>query len=207
MHKILYLIIFTCFICFNVNSQDIQSSTTGFSGYAAFSYSSWTSESFFLSDLAELEPNGLGIKIGIGYGITEKLSIHANHYGLSFNRNLEWNKFNISMQTLNARFSFGATLSKWRPNFEAGLVAVSNKVDPVLFDGFDDVELKNSGVGLHLGGGLNYYVNTNLTISAQASYKYGSFSDITISGTDYDPEENVDFAILLINLGVRYFID
>jgi len=207
MNKIIYPLICMCLISFNLHSQDVQSSTNGFSVYGAFSYSSWTSESFFLSDLAELEPTGFGFKLGVGYGLSESLSIHANHYSLSFNRNFDWDSFNFSMQTLSARFSFGATLSKWRPIFEAGLARVSNKVDPIFFDGFDNLELRNSGFGLHVGGGINYHVNTNIAISAQANYMFGSFSNTTISGVEYDPGESVDFGLLNINLGVRYFID
>lgn len=207
MNKIIVTLILSTFTFIQLKAQDIQSSSTGFSAYGAFTYSSWSSESFFLSDLSELEPIGLGLKLGVGYGFTERLSVHANHYSVSFNREFDWDRFNFSMQTLSARFTFGATLSKWRPLFEGGLSLVSNKVDPISLGTIDEFELRNKGLGLHLGGGINYYINTNLVISAQANYVYGSFSNTELSGETYDPEETVDFALLHFNVGVRYFID
>jgi len=207
MYKQIIPIIVFYFFSLSLKGQDIQSSASGFSVYGGFSYSSWSSESFFLGDLADLEPTGIGYKLGIGYGITEKVSVHANHYGLSFSRENDWNTYSISMQTLGTRFSFGATLSKWRPTFEVGLARVSNKVDPVFFDGFDNLELRSNGYGLHLGGGVNYHINTNMAICLQGNYMYGNFSETTFSGIEYDPQEDVDFGILNINLGFRYFID
>ena len=202
-----FIIPFLLLFSSSLDGQDIQSSATGFSAYGGISYSTWSSESFFLSDLAELEPTGLGFKLGVGYGISEKISFHASHSAISYAQEFDWNTYNISMQTLSARFTFGATLSKWRPTFEAGAAFVSNKVDPVSFDGFDDLELQNRGTGLHLGGGINYHINTNFAISLQGNYIYGNFSTTRFSGTEFDPNEDVDFAILNINLGVRYFID
>jgi len=207
MNKLIILILTIFSFSISLRGQDIQSSATGFSFYGGFSYSSWSSESFFLSELSELEPTGFGYKIGVGYGITEKMSVHANHYGLSFSREFDWDTYSITMQTISARFTFGATLSKWRPNFEAGLAIVSNKVDPVSLDTLDELELFNNGLGLHLGGGLNYHINTNFAICLQGNYMYGGFSKTTLSGTEYDPGEDVDFGIFNINLGVRYFID
>ena len=207
MYKAILTTLLILHLSITINSQDIQSSATGFSIYGGLSYSSWTSESFFLGELAETEPTGYGYKLGVGYGINERISIHANHYGLYFNQEFDWNSFSINMQTLSARFTFGATLSKWRPTFEAGMALVSNKVDPVAFDGYDDWELRNKGLGLHLGGGISYHINTALSICLQGNYMYGNFSSITFSGTEYDPEEDVDFGILNINLGVRYYID
>jgi len=188
-------------------SQDVQSSASGFSVQGAFSYSSWSSDSFFLSDLADSEPLGIGLKLGVGYGISEKISLHANFYSLSFQREFEWDTFNFTSQTLGARFTFGATLSKWRPNFEVGLARVVNNIGPVFFDSIDNLELRNSGFGIQLGGGVDYYINTNLAITAQANYLFGNFSDSTFSGVQFDPQEEVDYDILNINLGVRYFID
>jgi len=188
-------------------SQDVQSSASGFSVHGAFSYSSWSSDSFFLSDLADSEPVGIGLKLGVGYGISEKISLHANFYSLSFQREFEWDTFNFTSQTLGARFTFGATLSKWRPNFEFGLARVVNNIGPVFFDSIDNLELRNSGFGIQLGGGVDYYINTNLAITAQANYLFGNFSDSTFSGVQFDPQEEVDYDILNINLGVRYFID
>ena len=207
MNKLIIPVIISFVLSLSVQGQDIQSSATGFSVYGGFSYSHWSSESFFLGELSELEPTGLGYKLGVGYGITEKISIHANHYGLSFIQEFDWNTYSINLQTLSARFTFGATLSKWRPTFEAGLAYIRNKVDPISFDGLDDLELRNTGFGLHLGGGINYHINTNMGISLQGNYMYGNFSETTISGIDYDLEEDVDFGVLNINIGFRYFFD
>ena len=207
MNKIVCSIVFAFSISSCLVSQDIQSSSTGFSVSAAFSYSTWNSESFFLGDLAELEPTGIGIKIGAGYGFNERISVHANYYGLSFKQENEWETFNITLQTLSARWTFGATLSKWRPSFEAGLAYGRNKVDPVQFDGFDELEVINSGFGIHLGGGINYYVTTNIAVHILGDYVFGNFTSTTLSGIEFSPDEDVDYTVLNINFGVRYFFD
>jgi len=202
---IIFLAIIDLSTC--LTGQDIRSSANGVSFYSAFSYSSWSSESFFLSELSELEPLGTGVKLGLGYGINEKLSVHLNHYSLSFNREYDWDRFSFSMETLSTRFTFGATLSKWRPLLELGLSVIRNKVDPISLGNFDKLELRNNGIGAHIGGGVNYYVTTNIAISAQGNYVFGSFSNTDLSGESYDPEETVDFGVFHINLGVRYFLD
>lgn len=208
MYKIFILIVSMIALTDDdLHGQDILSSASGFSVQGAFSYSSWSSDSFFLSDLADSEPVGIGLKLGVGYGITEKISLHANFYSLSFQREFEWDTFNFTSQTLGARFTFGATLSKWRPNFEFGLARVVNTIGPVFFDTIDNLELRNSGLGIQLGGGVDYYINTNIAITAQANYLFGNFSDTTFSGVQFDPQEDVDYGILNINVGVRYFID
>ena len=201
------LLIISLFFANHIFAQDIQSSTSGFSVYGGASISGWSSESFFLSDLAESEPGGFGFKLGLGYGFNEKFSVHLQHYNSTFKKVFDWDTFSFSSETLSARFTFGATLSKWRPYIEAGLATARNKVDPITIDNAGSFELRNTGFGIHTGGGLNFHINSSLAISAQANYLFGSFSDITISGEIYDPEENVDFGILHINFGIRYYID
>lgn len=206
--KNLFITILCLFFAFKLSyGQDIQSSGSGFSVYGGLSYSSWVSESVFLSGLAELEPTGGGIKLGVAYGITEKVGVNLDHYSLSFANQNEWNTFRIAMQSLSARFTFGATLSKFRPFAEVGIARVSNRIDPVFFDGFDNLILDNTGFGLHLGGGLNFYINTNLAISLSVTYMTGIFSTISLSEVAFEPFEDVDFAVLNVNLGARYFFD
>lgn len=77
----------------------------------------------------------------------------------------------------------------------------------MFFDNVDNLELRNTGIGIHLGGSVDYYINTNLVVALQASYTSGNFTDTTFSGIAFDSQEDLDYGILNISLGVRYFID
>lgn len=190
-----------------LSGQDVKSSASGFSINANGIYSSWSSDSFFIGDLAEIDPNGTGFNIGVGYGFNQRFSAHL-HYGIAnYNKNDEWDSFTTSNIDISGRISFGATLKSLKPYLGAGISIVDMKIDPVTFGDGELYELKNSGVGFILNGGLDYFVKTNLSIGVQGEFNVGSFSDITISGQTIEVEESVDFSYFKINLGVRYYFD
>lgn len=190
-----------------IMAQDVRSSASGFSVNSNGIYSSWSSDSFFLGDLAEIDPNGTGFNIGVGYGFNQRFSAHF-HYSLSnFNMNDEWDSFSVSSIDLSGRISFGATLKALKPYLGAGISSVSMKIDPVTFGDEQLYELKNSGLGFLFNGGLDYFIKTNLSVGFQGEFNIGTFSDISLSGQSVELDESVDFSYFKINLGVRYYFD
>lgn len=203
-------IIFTLFLMALVSwvvGQDVRSSASGFSINANGIYSSWSSESFFLGELAEIDPNGTGFNLGVGYGFNQRFSAHLHYSNANFNMNDEWDAFNVTSIDLTGRISFGATLKALKPYLGAGISSVSMKVDPVTFGDEALYELKNSGLGFIFNGGVDYFIKTNLSVGLQGELNIGSFSDISLSGQSIELDESVDFSYFKINLGVRYYFD
>lgn len=207
MKKSTFLLFVLSIFCHTLSSQDIQSSTSGFVLSGSMAYSGWNTDSFFLGELAETEPAGIGYKLTVGYGINERLSISIAHQDLFYNRNYDWQSFKLSQQAILVKFSFGATLSKFRPFLETGINNTTQTIDPVSFDNYDEYELKNSGLGFSIAGGSDYFITTAIAIHLQAEIVGGTFSNISLSGLSYDPGEDVDFGMFNLNLGVRYYFD
>ena len=206
MKNILLTTIFFSYLIV-VNGQDIMSNTAGISASLSPVYASWESESFFLSDLASLEPNGYGINIEVAYGVNQNITAALGFSSLNFNHNEDWQKYSFSLVNVLGRYNFGATLSAFRPFLEAGLSSISNKVDPVSLDNSGSYELRNSGLGFVGGGGLDYFLKSNLCIDLKAQFHSGNFSTSELDGLELEIDENVDYFIFNINLGIKYFFD
>lgn len=196
-----------CFTFSTLSAQDVSSTTSGFSAEVGGQYDNWSSNSNFISDLAEIDPDGYGYKLGVGYGFTEKFSLKVTYNGANFNQNDNWTKFTFTGLDVNGQITFGGTLQKFRPFLGAGISTRTMKVDPVTLDGFGAFELKNTGVGFLGTGGVNYHFLPNLAGAFQFSLIAGDFSDSTISGEEVDLEEDVDFTIIALSLGVKYFFE
>jgi len=188
-------------------SQDIRSTTEGFSASLSGQYSDWESSSFFLSDLAALEPSGIGVKVDVGYGLNQRFSFHLSYQNGNYNRNEGWDAFSISSINASARINFGATLKSFRPYLGAGLSSAHLKVDPVSFDGFGDYELVNKGLGYMIYGGVDFFIKSNISVGGQYTIMPGSFNSTTLSGEQFNIEETVDFNFFIFNLGLRYYFE
>ncbi len=188
-------------------AQDVSSTTSGFSFELGGEYAGWSSNSNFISDLAELDPDGYGYKLGVAYGFSEKLSAGMTYNGLDFNLNDNWTKFSVTGLDVYAQVTFGGTLQKFRPFLAGGISTRTMKVDPVTVDGFGEFELKNTGLGFFATGGANYHFLPNLAGAFQLSLTSGGFSENTISGELVEIDETVDFTILSLSLSVKYFLE
>jgi len=195
------------FAFFTLSAQDVSSTTSGFSFEAGGQYANWSSNSNFISDLAELDPDGYGYKIGVGYGFSEKLSLRLAYSGVDFNLNENWTKFAVTGLDVYGQITFGGTLQKFRPFLGAGISTRSMKVDPVTVAGVGEFELKNTGLGFFGTGGANYHFLPNLAGAFQLNFIAGSFSENTISGEQVDLDETVDLTIIALSLSVKYFFE
>jgi len=177
-------------------AQDISSTTSGFSLEIGGQYAGWSSNSNFISDLAELDPDGYGYRLGIGDGFSEKLNLRLVYNSINFNLNDNWTKFGVTGLDAYGQINFGGTLQKFRPFLGAGLSTRSMKVDPVTLD-----------LGFFGTGGANYHFLPNLAVAFQLSFISGGFSENTISGEQVDVDETVDFTIIAFSLSVNYYFE
>jgi len=182
-------------------SQDIRSSTSGFSVNANGLLSGWSSDSFFLSDLAEEESSGVGFNVGVGYGFDQRFSAHVHYSFASFASDDIWDNFSASSFDVIGRITFGATLRPIRPYLGVGFTSVSMKIDPVFIENFGQFELSSNGIGFLANGGADYFITPNISVGVQAEFSSGTFSDISLSGESIEVDESVDFSFFKVNLG------
>ena len=205
----IYLIIFL--FSFNFTSliaQDIKSNTKGFSLSLSGSIASWDSQSLFLGDLSETEPSGLGIYARVAYGINQNIEVFLAYSALGYKQEFDWDSFNSSTLFVGGRYNFGATLRRFRPFLEGALAINNMTVDPITFDSVNIFKLEVSGVGGTFGGGVHFFIIPALSVSAHGNYSFGNFNTISLSGEELTGlDENVDFGLLTINLGVTYFFN
>ncbi len=204
--KLLATVLFSI-VFFHLSGQDVSSTTSGFSLEIGGQYASWSSNSTFISDLAELDPDGYGYQLGVGYGFSEKYSLRLTYGGTDFNLNDNWTKFAITGLDAYGQITFGGTLQKFRPFLGAGISTRSMKVDPVTIGGSGEFELKNTGIGFFGTGGANYHFLPNLAGSLKLSFITGGFSENTISGDQVSLDETVDFTVIQLSLSVKYFFE
>ncbi len=206
MKNIIGISIILFFCSFTLSAQDIQSNTSGFSASAGVSFSSWGSESSFMEGLANDEPSGFGYFLGFAYGFNQHLGVRYNHYGLNFSKNYDWNRYRTSQNDVLFRYTFGATLARWRPFLQTGLSFVSNTIDPVSIDGIGEYELRSSGVAFDFGGGVDFFLLDKLAIGIVGDYKFGSYGVLKLDDESIDANETVDFNFFNINIGLTYLL-
>jgi hypothetical protein len=209
MKQSIILIAVTCLLLGTKGqAQDIQSSTQGFSINANMNFGSWNSNSYFFGELDEIEPSGVGFGIKIGYGVNQNIEAFLSYNSTSYAREFDWENYNQSTILLGGSYIFGATLRKFRPFVEAALSFNTLMIDPITFDGYTEFELKTSGAGGSLGGGIQYFVKENLSVSATGRVNFGTYNSAALSGMNINiMEENLDFSITTIHIGVSYYFE
>ena len=191
-----------------LSAQDIKSSTKGFSVNLSLVYGSWNSESNFLGNLDELEPAGIGYSLKAAYGINQNVEILLSYDQMAFDREFDWDTYQLSSIDLGARYNFGATLRWFRPFLEGAISFNNLQIDPITFDGNTLFELKSSGAGVTVGGGFHIFIIPNLSFNADGRFGFGNFSSTSLSGTDVgDLGETLDFTTLRLHFGLTYFFE
>lgn len=189
-------------------AQDFKSNTNGFSLSASGSYASWSSESAFMGTLDDSEPTGLGLSLKAAYGFNQNIEAFLAYSTWGFQQEFDWDAYRKSILYVGGRFNFGATLRQFRPFLEAGLVWNSLTIDPITFDLVNLFKLEANGLGGAFGGGVHFFIIPNLSATAHGRYAFGNFSEILLSSNSVTGlNENVDYGVLAIDLGLTYFFD
>ena len=205
MKSAFYILLFIT-ISINLQAQDVRSSVSGFSAELDLSYGEWHTSSFFLGNLAELEPIGGGIQFKIGYGFRERIEVFAAYTTMNYNISDEWDRFINNNIKVGARVHFGATLKRMRPYIEVGISNNKFLMDPIYIDVEGPYELDLSGIGSAPGGGINYFITPNLAAHLNIAFAFGNFSSAEISGQRNEFEENLDYTFFNVGLGMSYFL-
>jgi hypothetical protein len=189
-----------------LHGQDIKSNISGFSISAAGKFSKWTTSSLFLDPLTKGN-TGPGFGFNLSYGFAEKISLYLEYGQSNFDPDEQTDGRHRALSA-GASVHFGATLKSFRPFISAGLSSHSMSFNPVFFTddlfGFE-YDLKVSGIGAEIGVGTQWFTLPNLAITMRVNGQFGSFTNTTISGSEFDPDETLDYRLINIQAGVSYF--
>lgn len=206
-----YFIIFLHFLVSDFSyAQGINSNTEGFYVLLSGQYSNWVSNSNFFADLAELEPNGVGMNLEVGYGVTSAIRLFGSYAQTAFNFNKEFETSRSVNYELGARYTFNGSLNAFRPYLSAGAIWQNMAFDPISYTNnngqqVDNVKLSMGGYGFAGKLGANYYFTPEFALDLSLGLRIGSFSEVYIEG-EYieDYEEVLDFRNIFAGIGVSY---
>lgn len=204
MKKISIVLIASLYSLF-LDAQDIKSTVSGFAADIDVVYGEWSTGSFFLGNLAELEPLGGGLRFKAAYGFMERFQIFLAYSTMEYNISGEWDRFINNNFNFGGRIYFGATLRRWRPYLEMGISSNNFLMDPIYIDTNGPFELELRGIGFSPGGGVNYFLTPSFALQANLNFAFGAFNNVEISGETNEFEETLDFTFYHFSLGASYF--
>ncbi len=209
-----YLILaFSCsLIAFTnqVHSQSIQSISQGFSVHAHGQFAMWNSNSFYLSDVPNEDPNGLGLGIELSYGFTSMISGYLAFGMVNFFNDDKWERYNTKLYRFGGQYNFGGTTSKLRPflivggvyqnfNLNGGVIKMGTEI-------LNDVERVSKGLAAEVGGGVKYHIIPEFALELSVSGQFGQYRSNFANGQDLGIDETVDTQHLFVRLGVGYYL-
>jgi hypothetical protein len=70
----------------------------------------------------------------------------------------------------------------------------------------DDIllDFKTSGTGISLGGGMQWFLSTKLSVDGALHVTQGALNEVTIYGTDEDRESGLGFDASRIEIGATW---
>ncbi len=187
---VLALLILSSTTLFAQGSIEQQSTTKGVSASLNAGYISYTADGIHL----ETE-TGPGFGAQIQYGFSHKFAVAVSYQHFSIATQSEENfdtPYNIDSPypyneiDIVGKFIFGSTDSKLRPNLSIGFNFTRSKetyYDPL----FDFTSLQTySGYSICGGGGIRYFLNTNMSLDLSVLYHSGTFTTTLYNGQDID---------------------
>ena len=187
-----------------LHAQDIVSNTQGVTISATLNYCRWSST---ILTLDELEPNGAGFGLRVGYGFNQRLEMYARMDAHSFKFNLpeKWDTYGMVGLEGGLRLNLGGTLQRLRPFFEAGYTQQFFVADPISFDNdATNYKLQMNGAAVMVAGGLNVFLTHNLALNASLGGSIGRVSRYRLNAIDYT--NTPDIRTLRANVGLTFFI-
>lgn len=198
MRKICILI--SCLLLGTVTYSQVKvrSNTMGFTAAANLHALGWASEYFKYLD--ENAGSGIGGGLRLGYGVTQLIEPYL---GFDFTtlsvKNVDAQGFKMTHIDAGVRFNLGGTILPVRPFVEGGYSFRKGVIDQVV-NGFDYVDVEFSGGTPHLGGGLNYFPSTAISVFARGLFTLGKKSNLEMNGQKLS--EKADVTTFRIGIGV-----
>ncbi len=137
---------------------------------------------------------GFGLGITAAYGFSNLISVFLTLDGSDLDG------ASLGHADLGARFHFRAQEQLF-PYAQVALSGVS------ITDEEDDEEIKFSGGGLTIGGGVHYFFNPKLALDVNLAFTGGQFTTIEVDGDEIDGLDEVDMTTYRVRAGIMYFFN
>ncbi len=181
-----FYLLLTCLLItgmlYGQGSISIASQTKGFSAGVRGGYLSYTN-----NDVHPFTDDGIGYGIQLQYGFSHKFmaAFAFQHFDVtSRTENNTMSPYPYDEYDLTGKFIFGSTNSKWRPYLSVGVNYTQTK-ESFYYINFNLNTLeKYSGSSFCFGGGVSYFINSQLSIDLAGLYHSGAFTTIVINGDD-----------------------
>jgi len=192
--KILYQLVSLIIVCSaNLSGQDViemQSKTKGLSAGIHVGFISYTDDKIHTETEAGL---GYGAQIQYGFSHQFAVALSFQHFAITTqsypNTDIPYNidsPYPYTEADLIGKYIFGSTNSKLRPNISLGFNYTKSKetyYNPV----FNYTSLETySGFGFCGGGGLAYFLNTQMSLDLSLIFHSGDFTTTLINGQELD---------------------
>jgi hypothetical protein len=193
------------------NAQDIRSLSQGFSVQLFGKYDNWKSNSFFLGDIPDNEPNGRGLGMKLAYGLTNSFELNIAYDYTNFNLLKDWDVYRTEVYSLGFQYNFGASRQYARPYLMGGISSNNLKLEEVYIQVdsmlvYDDAEMIMKGLSGNVGLGLKLYPIPQLAVDLGLIGRFGNFTSTLVNTNPYKQEEVIDFRFFTIKLGVSYYL-
>lgn len=189
------LLLFTTTLSAQVVSQ--QSTNEGFSITGSLGYHTWNAD-----DISGEALGGIAISLSPSYGFNDHIQAYIN---LEFAPAVESgsdfiDSYPVHQIELGARFNFAGTTTKLRPFVQATIANHS-----LTFNDDINQKFKFSGSTIGFGGGLKYFVETNMAIQAMVQYDFGSYDNNSIDNFTLDQSFDMNTGRMMF--GFVYVLD
>lgn len=115
---------------------------------------------------------GRGLSLAIGYGLTERLAVHATTSGAWIGRSGDLDSFFQSQVDVEGRYSFGHMSGPWRPHVALGVrgrTLHQERLRPVQ-GGDTAIQMT---VRPTAGAGVSYYISRSTSVDGSLRYTFG----------------------------------
>ncbi|GAB5521244.1 MAG: hypothetical protein RhofKO_34950 [Rhodothermales bacterium] len=152
------------------------------------------------------DADGMGLGLRLSYGFSERFAMYlgAEGAGLDGGRGLEGlgskEEYGVAYVELGGRYSFRPT-QRLVPYADASLTIFGLGYDGT--GSFDDQEITYGGLGLSMGGGVQYFITPTLALDTGMSFTPGSL----LSRWVEDDHEDIDLKLVgaRIHFGISVF--
>ena len=142
--------------------------------------------------------SGSGFGVTFGYGFTPNLALYGQWSGASLDDGAGGD-YGVGHFDIGTRVHFRAPAKGVVPFIQAGLSSRALRQD------FDSDEVKASGFGFAVGGGINAHFNPAVAFTAAVAWSIGDVGDFKVNGTTVD-SDSVGMTSARIHVGVIWFV-
>jgi hypothetical protein len=200
--SILLLLVITSIGIHSEGQVRQRSAIKGFNAAARAHMLGWASDYFLYLD--KNASTGFGGGVRFGYGITELVEPYLGFDFTTMGKSkIDASSFNMMHVDAGVRVNLAGTINPVRPFVQAGYSFLKGKVNQVINgNDYDDVEFY--GGKPHVGGGLNYFFKTPISVFAEGLFTVGKKSKAKLNGAEVTDEPDV--TTFRINVGISFNI-